>query len=389
MEFSERAKKLKGSATMNATLKAKERLLQGEDIILASVGEPDCESPLTTKQALIQRVSQVDAKYGPAQGLLSTRKVVAKWMSDLYQQDWSDNEVIITPGSKFSLYAILQILCDKSKEVIIPSPYWVSYVTLANLSEAQVKIVECNGDQDYKLSASRLENIISQNTRVLLLNSPQNPSGAIYSEEELAELAKVIKSNPHLTVICDDIYNQLIFSKAARCKHLLDFLPKENHKQIIVVHGASKSFALTGWRLGWVMAHEDIIKKLTQFQSQTITCMPDFLQIALEETLQKSSNFVVDLKETITRRYNKIYNNLNNCPGIKIYPSEGTFYLWFELLDKSKTSEQVCDELLNQHGLALVPGSSFGCEHHIRLSVTISDDLLDEVTKRLLDYFQQ
>lgn len=387
MKFSKRAIQLKGSATMAATLKAQEKIKNGENIVLASVGEPDAASPEITKTALIERIDNIDSKYGPAQGLLSTRKVISQWMNQLYDQSWTEQQVIISPGSKYSLYALFQVLCDEEDEVLIPSPYWVSYVTLAKFSNAAVKIIDCEKEKNYKLTANDLEKNISSKTKVLLLNSPQNPTGAVYSLEELKELSGVLEKHPQIFIICDDIYNQLVFSKDKRSPHLLDIFPQNRRDQVIVVHGASKSFALTGWRLGWILGAQELIQKLSEFQSQTLTCMPDFLQIALEKTLIEEKFFVDNLKKQIQKRYEFAFNELQNCHGIKVFKSEGAFYVWIEVLDKSKTSAKICEELLVEQGLALVPGSSFGCEYHLRFSVTISDDKLKDGLARLKKYF--
>lgn len=389
MKFSKRATQLKGSATMAATLKAQEKIKNGEDIILASVGEPDAASPEITKNALIERIDNIDSKYGPAQGLLSTRKSISQWMNTLYDQNWNEEQVVISPGSKYSLYSLFQVLCDEEDEVLIPAPYWVSYVTLAKFSNATVKIIECSQEQNYKLTATDLKKNLTSKTKVLLLNSPQNPTGAVYSLEELKELGEVLKNFPHVFVICDDIYNQLVFSKEKRCPHPLDVFPQQLKDQIVVVHGASKSFALTGWRLGWIIANKELTQKLSEFQSQTLTCMPDFLQIALEKTLNEEKHFVETLKKQIQKRYEFAFNELKDCKGIKVFKSEGAFYLWFEVLDKSMTSAKICEELLASNGLALVPGSSFGCENHLRFSVTIPDEKLKSGLQRLKKYFNK
>ncbi len=389
MIFSQRAKKLVGSATMSATLKAKERIRNGEDIVLASVGEPDVKAPESAIKEAIHQIQTQESKYGPAQGLLSVRETIADWMSRLYDKNWNAENVIISPGSKFSLFAILQILCDEQSEVIIPTPYWVSYETLTSLAGAQAKLISCPSENAYKISSQQLASAITAKTRVLLLNSPQNPTGATYSLNELTELAKVIEKNENLVVICDDIYNQLVFSNEKRCPHLLDVLSPAHRERIVVVHGASKSFALTGWRLGWVIGTGELIGKLTEFQSQTLTCIPDFLQLSLKKTLIEEAEFVVKLKTTIQRRHKYAVHTLKNCPGIKVYPSEGAFYIWMEVLDKTKPSAQICKEILNEAGVALVPGSAFGCEHHLRLSVTIPDESLEEGLKRVITYFSK
>lgn len=389
MKFSKRATQLKGSATMAATLKAQDKIKNGEDIILASVGEPDAQAPSITKNELSYRVQNFESKYGPAQGIHSTRKSIAHWMNELYDHTWNFDNVVISPGSKYSLYSLFQILCDEDDEVIIPAPYWVSYVTLARLSNATIKILDCPSEKNYKLTPELLKKNITDKSKILLLNSPQNPSGTIYNYTELAELTKILSQYPHLYIICDDIYNQLIFSPEKRAPHLLDVFPKDQLHRIVVVHGASKSFALTGWRLGWTMSNPEITDKLSEFQSQTLTCMPDFLQYALEKTLREENHFIPKLKEQITHRYNYVYSALESTPGIKVFKSAGAFYVWLEILDKAKSSVAICDEILKDHGLALVPGASFGCEHHLRFSVTMNDENLKKGVERLKQYFKK
>lgn len=389
MNFSRRAKNLVSSATMSATLAAQARIKAGEDIVLASVGEPDVAAPPAAQQEVIRQMQHGHSRYGSSGGLLEVREAVAVWMSDLYDQRWSAEHVILTPGSKFALFALLQILCDEKDEVLIPSPYWVSYEALTKLSGAKATIIECQKENGYKLTTKQLLESISDKTKLLILNSPQNPTGAVYSATELTELAKIIEQNTNLIVLCDDIYNQLIFSEQKRAPHLLDVLSPKDHDRIVIVHGASKSFAMTGWRLGWVVAEKKIISKLCEFQSQTLTCIPDFLQLALKQTLRQETSFVAELKESIHARYVRAVQVLNGCPGLRIYPSEGAFYVWIEFLDHSMTSAQVCEELLIQEGVALVPGSAFGCEFHLRLSVSILSEDLDKSLQRVMNYFSK
>lgn len=389
MKFSTRAKQLTGSATMAATLLAQQRKKSGEDIVLATVGEPDGDIPDVARAEIIKQIQSGVSKYGPAQGLLPVREAVAKWMSALYAQVWTSDQVIISPGSKFALFSIFQMLSESGDEVLIPTPYWVSYESLADLAGANPVIVSCSAGDNYKLSAEALSRCLIENPRIklLILNSPNNPTGAIYSREELTKLSAVIERHPNLLVVCDDIYNQLIFSQAIRCPHLLDVISDEAKKRIIVVHGASKSFALTGWRLGWIVAEPELVSKLSQFQSQTLTCIPDFIQMALIPTLNSGEEFVTSLKEKISQRYKLAAELLKKCPAIKIYPSEGAFYIWMEVLNPKMTSAQLATDILEKVGLALVPGSAFGYENHLRFSVTLPDDQLLDGAGRLVKYF--
>lgn len=374
---------------MAATLLAQQRKKSGEDIVLATVGEPDGDIPEVARAEIINRIQTIPSKYGPAQGLPSVREEIAGWMSKLYGQSWSPDQVIVSPGSKFALFSIFQMLSESGDEVLIPTPYWVSYESLASMAGAKPVIVPCSAVDNYKLSAEKLSKCLTDNPRIklLILNSPNNPTGAIYSKEELMKLSAVIERHPNLLVVCDDIYNQLIYSQALRCPHLLDVISDEAKKRIIVVHGASKSFALTGWRLGWIIAETELVNKLAQFQSQTLTCIPDFIQMALIPTLNSGGEFVALLKERISRRYKLATDILRKCPSIKIYPSEGAFYIWMEVLDLKVTSAEMAADILEKVGLALVPGSAFGCENHLRFSVTLPDDQLLDGAGRLVKYF--
>lgn len=386
MKFSKLAQTLTGSATMNATLKAQQLKKEGKDILLASVGEPDADVDQSIKEVLCNEVMSHPSRYGPAQGLLSTREALSKWFKKIYGAQYSSKEIIITPGSKFGLFALLQILCDAGDEVIIPAPYWVSYVTLTEMAKATPRI--CLPDKNYKLTATTLKQNLSEKTRLLILNSPNNPSGAVYTKDELHALYLVLKKFPHVTVLCDDIYNQLLFSDSSRAPSLLDINDDDFKKQIVVVHGASKSYAMTGWRMGWIAADVSIIEKLTQFFSQTLTCTPDFIQKTVEQALTNGDSSVEKLRSSMAKRHAYVFNELKNLSAIRVYPSEGAFYIWFELVDKSQSSTSVVEKLLTEQGIAGVTGEAFGMPHHIRLSVTLNEDDLKKLVVRLKLFFE-
>lgn len=390
MKFSKRAQSLVGSATMAATLLAQKKINEGHDIILGTVGEPDSEAPQIAKDSLVSFIQTKESKYGPAQGLLQTRQAIAEWMSNLYHQNWEASQVVISPGSKFTIFSLLQVLCDELDQVLIPAPYWVSYATLAGLAGAQSLIVPCSSSENYKLSAKRLEEYLIKNSKikVLILNSPNNPTGAVYGKEELEALARVIEANKNLVVICDDIYNQLIYEKGTRTPHLLDVISVTERDRVIVVHGASKSLAMTGWRLGWSITNQKLAEKLTQFQSQTITCVPDFEQVALVMALKNSSEDIECLREKIEQRYKLAVSILSQSKSIRIFPSGGAFYVWFEILNPTASSSEIAKDILEKVGVALLPGSVFGCENHLRLSVTLPESQVEETASRLLKYFQ-
>lgn len=389
MKFAKRAQELVGSSTMAATILAQEKIKHGENIIIGTIGEPDCDIPTLAKEEAIQQLQTKKSRYGSPQGVLETRMAVAQWMSSLYRQNWTEENVVIAPGSKFALYSLFQILCDPGDRVLIPAPYWVSYASSARLADAEIIIAPCDSSENYKLSAEKLSKYLNEfpNIKIFILNSPNNPTGAVYTLEELKALASVIEKNPHLIVICDDIYNQLVFSSDNRSPHLFDVIAKETFERIIIVHGASKSFALTGWRLGWTIAPPRLTEKLVKFQSQILTCVPDFLQWSLIPVLQKENSFVINLKNEIMKKHQLASKLLKHCPSIKVFPSDGAFYLWLEVTNPTVSSEILVKDILSKSGIALVPGSSFGMENHLRFSVTLPEDILIEGTQRLINYF--
>jgi aspartate aminotransferase len=381
------AQNLTASPTMTTTLKAQELKAKGEDIILASVGEPDGDVEREIKLALTTQLMSEISRYGSAQGLLSTRQAISYWFQKVYQASYRPEQILITPGSKFGLYALMQILCDAGDEVLIPAPYWVSYQQLAEMARASVRVLPPNSE--YKLSPDVLKRNLNEKSRVLMLNSPNNPSGAVYSKTELQELASVLKDHPDVMVICDDIYNQLNFDEASRAPSLLDVVDESLKSRLIIVHGVSKSYAMTGWRMGWIAAHPECIRKLNQFFSQSLTCTPDFIQKATEKALAAGDQFVRDLKKKMKDRHQWIKGELQQIPNIEVYASEGAFYLWLRLKDASRTSVQVAEELLQKKGIACMPGEAFGMPLHLRLSITLSDADLQKLSKRLSEYFAE
>lgn len=385
MKFSNRARNLKGSATMGASLRAQELKSQGENVLLASIGEPDNDVSPDIKSALITHVRENVSRYGSAQGLWSTRKALASWFRKVYGANYNVEQIVVTPGSKFALFALMQILCEAGDEVLIPVPYWVSYRTLAEMAGATPRF--CQPNADYKLSPEILRQNLNPNSRILILNSPNNPTGAVYSKAELENLYEVLQSHPDVTVLCDDIYNQLIFKSSDRAPSLLDVADDEFKKRIIVIHGVSKSHAMTGWRMGWVAGESECMTKLTQFMSQTMTCIPDFIQKAAETALIGGDASVENLRQLIKTRQSWIQKELASVSSIKLYPSEGAFYLWIALKNNPENSEQISERLLLEKGVASVPGEAFGMPGHIRLSTTISFENLQDLAQRLKDFF--
>ena len=390
MKFSNRARDLSLSATMAATLEARRLIEAGEDIILATVGEPDGDASPVARRALVRHAELDPFKYGSAQGLPQVRQAIAHWMSTLYEQNFGSAQIAVTPGSKYALFALLFCLCEAGDEVVVPTPAWVSYQALAQLTGATVRIVPCTQAERFRLSARALGEVLKRTSRVLMLNSPGNPTGGVYTIPELQALADVLNGFPDVTILCDDIYNQLVFDGSKRAPHLLDVADASLKRRIVVIHGASKSFALTGWRIGWIAGEKVLVDKVTELLSQTLTSLPHFLQTALRETLEANDGFPGQLRDRIGARFKRAALRLREVEGLTVFESglQGAFYLWLGLPQERANCELVARELLIQAKVALVPGAAFGCVGHLRLSLTLPDDRLDEAVSRIIKYFK-
>ncbi len=388
MILSKKARELKISSTMAATLKARELEAKGNHIIMASVGEPQNDVTLSIKDALIKKIQSGPSRYGSSQGILPFRKNLADWFKRYYNTDYSADQISITPGSKYGLFTVLQILAEEGQEVLIPTPYWVSYEALTELSGAKPVIIRTpnTGPFAYKLSASQLEESINEKTRILILNSPNNPTGISYSLDELKSLYEVLKNYPKIDIMCDDIYN-LLYHPSFRAPHFLDFCDEEFKKRLIIVHGAAKAYSMTGYRIGWIAARSEYTEKFTQFLSHTLTCVPDFIQEATNHAIVYNDLEVEQFRRFFAERFERISKEISPSKKIHLAKSNGAFYAWIKVLDHSKTSSEIADELLSKHGLATVAGIAFGEEYHIRVSLTVSEKDFLKTIEILKNYF--
>ena len=388
LKLSRRARALEESSTVAATQAARRLVAAGRDVIMATAGEPDGGPPPGAREALIARARASAFRYGPPQGLPEARAAIARWMTELYGREFAADRICLAPGAKFALYSIFFCLCDDGDDVLIPSPHWVSYADQARMAGATPRFLACGPESGYKLSAETLAKALRPSTRALVLCSPGNPTGSVYSADELRAIASVVEARPDLWVVCDDIYNQILFDdRAVRAPHLLDFLSAPAAERALAVHGASKSFGLTGWRLGWFAGPAELVEKAAQLQSQTITCVPDFLQLALIDALAAPPAFVSDLRKRVRARFVRLSAALSSARGLRVHPSEGAFYAWIRY-DGARPSELVATELLERSGVAIVAGSAFGCEGHFRVSLTIDDSKIDELAARLARHFE-
>lgn len=264
--LSKRALKLKPSPTLALVAKAKELEKKGHDIISLTVGEPDWPTFEAASVAGIEAIQKGITKYTAAGGTVELRKSISERTKKDLNQDYSVQEIAVTGGAKFSIFAALQVLCDSGDEVLIPSPYWVSYPMMAELADATPRLVTCNEDVHFKLTAESLRKNLNENTKVFLFCSPSNPTGFIYSKEELKKLSEVLKDYPRVVIISDDIYHRLMFDGEYRAPHILDVAP-ELKSRTVLINGGSKAYSMTGWRIGWAIGPQKIIQAIADYAS--------------------------------------------------------------------------------------------------------------------------
>ena len=389
--LSRKAKSLKPSPTLTIAAKAKELTAQGHHVISLSVGEPDWDTFFLIKEAGIQALQAGQTKYAPANGTPQLRTAIAHKTQALLGVEYKPTEVTVSTGAKFILFSALQMLCDPGDEVLILAPYWVSYPTMVELCDAVPVIVQSDELSDFKCHARHIEAKITARSKILLLNSPSNPTGQVYTRAEIEDIVKLLRKYPQLAVISDDIYNQLVFTDDPVAPHILHVAP-DLKDRVIAVNGASKTYSMTGWRIGWALGNETVIKAMSNYQSQTVSCASPFAQAAVLAGLQAGDAEVhAHVTELIGRR-DAFVGALNQVPGWRSGYPQGAFYVWADirgLLGRTwqertlKTSADIAEALLDSQKVAVVPGGESGLEGYLRLSFAVHDRDLIEAVRRI------
>lgn len=396
MKLSERASKLKPSPTLKLAATAKEMSAKGLDVIALSVGEPDWDTLSVAKAAGIKAIEGGQTKYTPSAGLPELRKAIAQITSEQTKVPYTPEEVTVSTGGKFVIFSALQSLIGRDDEVIIPSPYWVSYPTMVELAEGKPVIVDAGENENFKLTPDLLEKAITPKTKLLILNSPSNPTGLMYSNDELKALADVLSKHKNVYIMSDDIYNRLTFTQSC-APNLVEVAP-DLKSRIMIVNGAAKSFSMTGWRVGWALGDKTWIAAMSNYQSQSVSCAPSISQIATiaallhgEEELKAS---VVKLKD----RCDFAVNALNEVPGLQAVRPDGAFYVWTKISDlfgksykgqKIQTSSDFSALLLEHKHVVCVPGIEFGTEGYLRISYAIEEKRMLEAVNRMKSFVEE
>lgn len=376
------------SATMAMNQATRELKAKGVDVINLSVGEPDFNTPDHIKTAVKKAIDDNYSFYPPATGIPELREAVSRKFKRENNLDYSPDQVIVSAGAKNSLANVILALIDKDDEVIVPSPYWVTYVELVTLAEGKNVIIKGGFENDFKVTPEQIEAAITPKTKALLLCSPSNPTGSVYSKEELEAIAKVIEKHPRVFVITDEIYEHINF--AGKHQSIAQF--ESIRDRVVIINGVSKAYAMTGYRIGYIGAPAWLAKAVAKLQGQLLTGPATMAQKAAAAALDEDQTCIKDMMVAFKRRKELVYNAIKEIPGIQINNPDGAFYVFPKISDyfgksyNGKTIESSNDLalfLLYEGHIGTVPGEAFGDPECIRISYATSDENLTEAMKRM------
>jgi len=386
MPVSLRAKNTVGSTTLAITARAKELKAQGHDVVSFAAGEPDFDTPDFIKQAAIEAIQKGLTKYTPSSGTIELRQAIAqKFQRDNQLIYNPKDQIVVSCGAKHCLYNLMQALVDPGDEVLIPAPFWVSYPEMVKLAGATPKALETSEKTNFKITARQLEDHISPATKVLIINSPSNPTGTVYTRKELESIAEIcVKRN--IVVISDEIYEKLCYTAEPFVS--IGSLNKDIYNLTVTVNGVSKSYAMTGWRIGYLGAPKEIAQSVGKIQDHSTSNPSSISQAASLAALNADESTLAAMKEEFQKRRDFIIKCLDKIPQISyIYP-DGAFYVFCNISKTGFDSDTIAKKVLDDKDVACIPGSGFGASDYIRLSFATSMERIEEGTQRLAEWFK-
>jgi aspartate aminotransferase len=386
LQLSDRVQNIKPSPTLAVTNRAAELRAAGKDIIGLGAGEPDFDTPEHIKDAAIEALNKGFTKYTAVDGTPSLKKAII----DKFQRDnglsYQPNQILVSCGGKQSFFNMALALLNAGDEVVIPAPYWVSYPDMVRIAEGTPIIIETEQSNRFKMTAAQLEAAITPKTKLVVLNSPSNPSGVAYTEAELKELAAVLLKFPNVLVATDDMYEHILWAEGG-FHNILTVCP-ELYDRTIVMNGVSKAYSMTGWRIGYIAGPEPLVKAMKKIQSQSTSNPTSISQYAAEAALNGSQDCVQEMLSAFKVRHDYVIKALNELPGVECIESDGTFYAFPSFKGAMQATDcttdvEFAEKMLNEAEVALVPGSAFGTPGHMRLSYATSMENLETAISRL------
>ena len=389
--IADRLKRIKPSMTVGINVKANALRAEGKDVLVLAAGEPDFDTPLNIRKAAVTAMEEGQTRYVPGKGTPALQKAIqSKFLKD-NNLNYNLDEIIVGVGGKHIIYNAMMATINPEDEVIIPAPFWVSYPDIVLLAEGKPVIVPCPEDQNFKLTADQLEKSITDKTKWLMLNSPSNPTGSLYSKQELQKLADVLLKYPQVLIMSDDIYEKVIYDDL-EFSTIASVEPKLKDR-CLTLNGVSKSYCMTGWRLGYCGAPKEIIAAMNKIQSQSTTSTSSISMAASVEALNGSQDFIDEHNQAFIRRRDLVVNLLNQIDGLSCLKPQGAFYVYPSCAGvigkqtpegkKISNDEDFMSYLLESEGIAGVHGAAFGLSPYFRLSYATSDEILKDACARI------
>ena len=389
MELSKKAQRIEASVTLAITAKAKEMKENGIDVISFGAGEPDFNTPANIINAAIKAMEEGNTKYTNVNGILPLREAICKKFKEDNGLIYKPSQIVVSTGAKQSLANVFLAILNPDDEVIVPNPYWVSYPELIGLADGKAVFVESDETSSYKFTKENLEKVVTEKTKAIILNTPNNPTGTIYNKEELIEIAEFAKKHD-LIIVSDEMYEKLIYDGE---KHVsIASVSDDAYERTIVINGLSKSYAMTGWRLGYCGASEKIAKLMTNIQSHMTSNVCSITQYAAVEALNGPQDKVKEMIVEFERRRNYMAKTLEEMNNLSIIKPQGAFYIMINIdkcLGKEINGERINDsmdfsaKLLKHEKVAVIPGKAFGLDNYVRLSYATSMESIEKGLERI------
>lgn len=386
MKLAKRAMGIEESATLAITSKAKKMTKEGIDVVSLAAGEPDFDTPAHIKEAAVRAIQEGFTKYTPSSGMLELREAVAAKFKKDKKLDYTPSQIVVSNGAKHSLYNIFQALIEKGDEVLIPSPYWLSYPAMVSMAEGTSVFVKTDKANGFRMTEKDLASKITARTKCLVLNSPSNPTGSVYGPDELKMVAQLAVKHKFF-VIADEIYEKLVYDGIRYVS--VASLGKDIYDLTITVDGVSKSYSMTGWRVGYAAGPADLMKAIANLQSHATSNPSSISQRAALEALTKDQSCVEDMRKEFGERRDLMVSRINKMPAISCTKPDGAFYVFCDISKLKIGSVELATRLLEEARIAVIPGEPFGADSFIRLSFATSGEKINKGMDRLEEWLKK
>ncbi len=387
IQLSDRVQRVKPSPTLAVTARAAELRAAGRDVIGLGAGEPDFDTPQHIKDAAVQAIASGFTKYTAVDGTVGLKSAIIDKFSRDNGLEYTLEQILVSCGGKQSFYNLAQALLNDGDEVIIPAPYWVSYPDMVLLAGGVPVILRTGREQNFKINPQQLQSAITEMTRLVVLNSPSNPTGVAYSAQELLALGEVLREHPQVLIATDDMYEHVMWP-GKPFRNILNACP-DLQDRTIVLNGVSKAYSMTGWRIGYAAGPAELIKAMKKIQSQSTSNPTSISQVAAQAALEGDQSCILPMLEAFKQRHDYVLEALNGMEGVTALPADGTFYLFPDMqavidrMEGIKDDVELAEYLLEKAEVALVPGSAFGAPGYLRLSFATSMENLQKAMERL------